>query len=550
MGLKSDFAAACVTYADFDTDGSPGVSKTEITDWIVKNGASGSSSGSSSGGTNGASTGSATCASKSKLSNKIIAALTGIDTSGDGLNNIGEVAEVIKEAKGFIKTVFEISQKPEDLFKGERDAIRTALCDALGTQVIKDSAYCDSAMLVTFIPEDDVGTASSRLRRLGQLLAPRRRLETQTVVTAKAFTPTAADASAGKTKLAANFGSKGQANTVLAGTGATVTSDPTVEEGAPFPKPQQNSGIEVVCIVVAILLAVFGCFLSKKVGDWRRSKKGTTYDGRCCSTGCCSSFALRGWSAQVTIGAIWLLIGALMILSSVGKVVDKVKCVIDQLLEIQNLPGELGDKGREMDVSMLKDIKGYIDLLPLMVSLPALLAMATLLLAAACGARDISTMKCAKCFGFYSMVLLIVSFVFYIIVVVLAVAITDASIQEQIIKVTSICETTLPNVKQTLQDSTASIAKAKDVPNVDTTELTKLQDKLAEVKPAVKLFETACLCLNETFFAIAELFVPGVVCVTAVYYALYSVCGLCCAAKCCGTPTIGAGGVSLVKSSA
>ena len=42
MGLKSDFAAACVTYADFDTDGSPGVSKTEITDWIVKNGASGS----------------------------------------------------------------------------------------------------------------------------------------------------------------------------------------------------------------------------------------------------------------------------------------------------------------------------------------------------------------------------------------------------------------------------------------------------------------------------------------------------------------------------
>merc|ERR1719218_297019 len=98
-------------------------------------------------------------------------------------------------------------------------------------------------------------------------------------------------------------------------------------------------------------------------------------------------------------------------------------------------------------------------------------------------------MKCMKCFALISIPLLILCVVFYAIFSVVGIAITFEGVQEQFIKVTSLCETSLPTIKQTLTDAESSLDSAKGLTGVSASDMADLQDKVDTAGPAVTLFE-------------------------------------------------------------
>ena len=472
-------------YTRANTDSVTGVTKAELTAWIEKSGKT---------------------STEKAFADCIIVGMTGIDkTPGATTSGIGVENTKVTEAKAFIELVFTMTQNPEDLFIGERKSLRSKIINLMSIPSVTTAA--DLFMTIS------AGSG---------------------VVEAKAYVPTEAEAKTGKSNLATALPDKTTASAAL---GVTVESKPTIKEGQPYPVADDDITLPASVAGIAVVLGVLACCLGKFFAKKRRASSETKYDG-CCSTGCCSPYALQGWSAGVVIAVLFMLGGMFVFWQAMGDVKTDVVCIIDKILELKDLGGDAAEAISAIDgvLDTVKQIKPYIEMIDLISLAPAAVVVLTLIITAGCGQRDIQTMKWMKCFALTSLPLLIVCIVFYAIFSAVGYAITFEAVQEQFIKVTSLCETSLPTIKQTLTDAESALKSAKTLTGVDASDMSDLEDKVSYARPAANIFEAVCDCINNLFFSINKLFIPGLCCVSASVYALWTVFAMCCAGKCCCRP--------------
>ena len=249
VDVDAEMTAASLTPAGIVSQadaGSDGVSKAELIAWVV-NSQSSSAPG------------------LKALGDAIIKGMTGINTDlGATTSGIGVENTKVTEAKAFVELGFKMEMNPEDLFTGERKGLRQTIINLLNIPSVS-------------LPADIFMTISAG----------------SSVVEAKAFTPTAAEASTGKSNLVTALGpDKDTASSAL---GVTVSEKPTLTEGSPYPTASSDFTVPIVVAVIAILLGVLACIFGKKVANKQRMDRDADYAG-CCSTGCCSPYALKGWS--------------------------------------------------------------------------------------------------------------------------------------------------------------------------------------------------------------------------------------------------------------
>ena len=444
-----------------------------------------------------------------KVAEATVTALVGVSTDVAAVTEgIGEENKKVTQAAAFVALKFTLQAAADELFPGERKDLKQRLATLL-------SVALDEIFLTI-----TSGSAN---------------------VEAKAFYKSTADADTAEAAATSSLGSPALASSYL---GTTVTDSPTVEKGAVIPTftldPSLPGGIGGVAFLLAML--TIGC--AKFQAAKKRKAVGAPYKGPC-STGCCSAYSLRGWSVGVLTVVVFNLVAALLLFVAMDKTTQALKCIVSNIIELSNLEGDAATAIASLEsvVSILKTIKPYIDLLNVAVIVPAVLVSLTLLVTSACEARKTKNNSkcCMKTFALVSMLLMVVCLVFYCIFAALAIAINEEFVQDQLKVVTSLCETTMPVMKQTLSDAKTAVTRAKAVPGVDTTELSDLEDVLAQAKPAAELFDKTCDCITDLFFSFEGLFVPGLCCVVAAAYGLFIVNSLCVAAKCCCKPTIKGG---------
>ena len=78
--------------------------------------------------------------------------------------------------------------------------------------------------------------------------------------------------------------------------------------------------------------------------------------------------------------------------------------------------------------------------------------------------------------------------------------------EKEIIKVTSVCDTTVPVLRQTLQDSQTFYTEAQTVANIDAADLSSIKAVLDNAGPSFNIFDQLCVCLNQIFFDFGDLF--------------------------------------------
>ena len=325
-------AATLVSEADTDLDG--GVVKAELIAWVVNSQSHEN-------------------AAKQALADAIIKGMTGINTDlAATTSGIGVVNTAVSESKAYVELKFTMATNPEDLFMGERKQLRQTIINLMDVPSVTD-------------PGDLFMTISAGSSN----------------VEAKAFTPTTAEASTAKSNLATALPDKETASQNL---GQEVESTPTITEGQPYPGATADFGLPVAVAVIAILLGVFAIFLGKFVAKKQLEKSEAKYSN-CCSTGCCSPYALKGWSMGSIVAVIFLLSGAFLIFVSFGKVKDDIVCIMDKLDKLKDLEGDVGESMESIEdtLDMMNTVKPYVQMMHLFAIVPAVLASLTMLGSAA-----------------------------------------------------------------------------------------------------------------------------------------------------------------------
>lgn len=185
-------------------------------------------------------------------------------------SDIVEVDPIITTAEAALKVSLTMAGSIGDIYKGTRDKMRAWFAQTAGVPT--------AAVILTFLPGS-------------------------VVVDATIYTP---DAAAAETAKAAMPSTAAGFNAVPAFAGFTVTQDPTyeVDETEPLPIPIV-AGIGAGLLV----LGLFTCVMVSIGAGKERKAKGVAPQG-CCSTGCCSFFAVQQWAFS-NFGAIIVFCGAL-----------------------------------------------------------------------------------------------------------------------------------------------------------------------------------------------------------------------------------------------
>jgi len=349
--------------------------------------------------------------------------------------------------------------------------------------------------------------------------------------------PDEASADEAQTSASEKLGDKESATALL---GVEVTEDPEIEVARSVPVLQVSTTLPIIIGVVAILLGLSTCFLAKRSGGKRRALWSIDYAG-CCSTGCCSGYGLKGWSQGTFLAAIFLLGSAIPIYVQMTAVADRLLCIVEQVKALTEIGGDAAAlvEGLGDATALLGTLEQSLPLLGIAAILPAALAAVFMILSAGFAFRTSSTMCCAKLFALITQLFCLLSAVLYIIFGALGVAVTLEVIQPILKLITGICETKIPIMADLAEGAKGALAMAEDVGS-SAADLADIQAVVDVLVPTVETFGAACDCLTELMFDLSYLVVPGAVAAIASFYGLYSVHGLCCAAKCCYSPT-GAG---------
>jgi hypothetical protein len=424
-------------------------------------------------------------------------------------------------ANAMLKVRFTAAQNPEDLFPAERDMIKTT---------IRNSLYHGCSH----------GGVCPPLEEIAMTL-----LQGSMVVTVTAFFPDQATADSAGATLMSDWNSP----TFQTSLGLTGTSAPTVSVA-----PTTGSGVlkfvnPIIYAVASLILCMTGCALGSCCA--KRARKAPSnadksaseevpYRG-CCSTGCCSTYAINGWAWTTDIACIFLLVSMGMLYHTMLAMTDAIICILDQIYELRNsasADARAATDGIGPILDLIEPYRQYLVLLSVAVVVPGVLAALFMFLSSlcACGHHccDNRLAGCSKFFLMITYIFIILSFVIGVVATALAPLIQVFG-KEMITTVTAICETTRPVLEQTLYDSRTAMSNARAT-GAAPASVTDLNTLLLAAEEPVEIFGIACGCLVKFFNTAVDLFSPGICNILASIFALYASYFSCWTTGCCVMP--------------
>jgi len=441
-----------------------------------------------------------------------------IEAFTNGAGKVPEASDIIDlpsailTAEASLKVQLTIAGSIGDIYPGTRKGLKTYFATTAGVS--------EDAVILTFLPGS-------------------------VVVEAVIYTPDAEAAEAAQAAMpttAAGF------NAVPAFAGFTVTSEPTyeVDEVEPLPIP----------IVAGIggglfVLGLFTCFMVSLGAGKERKAKGVAPTG-CCSTGCCSFFAVQQWAFS-NMGAILIFAGGLAYLSLEMDGVQNIFVSLIDVIAAMRISTftAVSDLLADLPADVLDQIetnKSHAKLLRFYVLGPGVLAIVFLFLASllGCSKGRKGTYCCTKLFIILSNILLILALVFYSIFAGTAVVINYAppAIKEHLANIEGLCTQIPAQIKQLAADNMAVLNILETTPGQNQADIAALQAEVDEVQRLNAQITIGCDSIKQLFDEMIILFLPGLLCVIAIVYALFTNNALCCAAGCCRSPPKngGAGG--------
>jgi len=437
-------------------------------------------------------------------------ALVGIDGLDGGIDFSSEAPTAIKDAATKVTREFTLSKNLMDLKQRDRDEIKGRIATQFGVSI--------DAVICTF-------SAGS------------------VVVKAEVYAADATQASTIESAMAAIDTT--QADTLMGCAPSCVTGMSSVSTSV-VSWELPSMGMVGLGVAALVLAGTFTWIIAMFIGKKTRTETGQSYNS-CCSDGCCSYNAARGWACGNIMAFIFLLSGAISLYVESGNFVDAIKGLLAEIVSLGQTTGPGADALSAIPMDIVDQATPYLDYVSLIIMLPGVVGAVFLLFAALLGCRRKSTMCMGKCCVALSDIVLIVAFVLYIIFAASGIVLGLPVAQEQVSTITGICETKVPQIAQIATNARAAYDAAVALPAVDATSLSDMQTELLQAEEQIQLFAAACIYLNTGLTSISELFVPSFVCVCAILLAFWTNHGLCCAASCCRTPSPALGKVGDIQ---
>merc|ERR1719326_1715177 len=261
--------------------------------------------------------------------------------------------------------------------------------------------------------------------------------------------------------------------------------------------------------------------------------------GDCCNTGCCSFNAVKPWAFGELVAAACILPGVFWLYQNFGAITAAIIGLLDVVISLVNAANDAVAAFTGMIptavVDVLQSQRAQFELLPIAVMVPGILAALFLILSSACACTPTKkgTYCCTKFAMFLAYVFLLLCLIFYMIFIIVALALTFAPpmIKEPINAIQSLCISIPANLNQMRSDSLSLIDKM-DAMGQDVSIFSDTLDSLNVVIDAVV---SGCGHIVDLFQALFGLFLPGLICVVAIVFALFVNTTFCCAAGCCAS---------------
>lgn len=174
----------------------------------------------------------------------------------------------------------------------------------------------------------------------------------------------------------------------------------------------------------------------------------------------------------------------------------------------------------------------YLDLLPIAAIVPGLLASLFMLIVAICGNTKCYTHCCFKFVTVVTIGWLVLNVVDAIIFVAVNAIFYVPMFQEELRKITSLCDTALPVLQQTMDDAKVLVDTLKAANLGDKAALASAEAAMVMGTSAVTFFTECCTCFNNMLLDIQNLLTPAILMLVASLFGLWCNFGSCCSACC------------------
>ena len=448
-------------------------------------------------------------AGRMDLGKKIIFALVGApdrESLTGMMDSITDPPAAIKSAGAAVEVTFETSQGT--LYASDKTTLQNYFADLW---------VVDAAAII-------IATKAAAA-------SDRRKLATATTVEVTGLVADAAAADAASSAATSALADTSTASQLL---GMPVTSVPvgsTRKLAAMGNIPFASAGI----FAILILLFVNCCYASSSAKK-KRVAAGVEPLG-CCKTGCCGYYALPAWGKASGLSAVLILIAGILMYLPLAKMATSVKCLIEQILALSNLPLEqLSSLGAMLPTALLDMVTAYIDFLPIVVLLPSILSAIFLVIQFCCAHNKCKTNCCFKFAAFLTLLFLLISAIMGLVCTAIGIVLYIPMIQEQLSLLTSVCETTVPTLKQLSNDISGIPASALPcaISNIPDDSLCEAARLMAALPQAIIIIETVCPCIYDLLDSFTSLLFPGLFLVAGSIYGMWCSLGACCT-SCCAT---------------
>ena len=270
-----------------------------------------------------------------------------------------------------------------------------------------------------------------------------------------------------------------------------------------------------VCGALFFLACVIGSLCAKcQYKEDHPMKAGTLPSrGGCCSTGCCSVYASRGWALTTDCAAIFMLGGGFLLYTAMTSLQANIVCIIEKFLEMSDSSSSFSSI-----FSLVDPIRPVFNLLNIFVAIPAALSALFMFLQSMCAFSASDKNNCASCsklFLLITYVWIILSFIVGVIAAALGPVVQLPIAQSILAPITGTCDT-LP----ALRNATAAATAAGMASNFT----------------QVEAMGNMCVCITSFFDSAVNLFGPGICNIIVAIFAMYASCCQCWTEGCCVRP--------------
>lgn len=448
----------------------------------------------------------------------LIAAFT--NGAGQVPTNVGVIPNTITslETPAIVELALTISGPPSSIYPGQRQAMIQFVADQSGVTA--------DAIIATFKLK---GAASSDRRQLQSSTA-------ETIFEADIYTPDPAAASAATVALQASLADPSTGAAATAFDGVTVTGAISLGVRTEWEVPfAQIAAVPAILFVVSIVACFSACCVARK-------RRGDMASAGCCTTGCCSFFAVPAWATYELLSAVLIVASMAALYIRASGLTEVVKGLVRTFLEaVQNTSPFAQDYVSAIPSTVINTVQNYEDrlvLLPILVLVPGLLVAICLFLAAVCPCMTKCQREshkgsycCAKCFVFLANLLMLLAFVFYAIfaIIPLTLKYLPDSARAPIDQLNLQCEFIPAQIDQLITDNQGAL----DLLSSAGTNTDALQTELDSITELAGLASGGCAYLLDLFVEFEVLFLPAFLACCALVFAYVVNNSLCCAAGCC-----------------